>query len=100
MSSSKGVTVESVNSIDAGMMREGRGLFELWFKILGLWQAGYFAIVGFHGDDVFQPEIVTRIKHAPTVDANGSTSTNRTGFVVLSEQGGTHSHCSTQQVCR
>lgn len=36
MSFSKGVTVESVNSIDAGMMREGRSHFELKFKILRL----------------------------------------------------------------
>lgn len=36
MSSSKGVTVKCVNSIDAGMMRERRSHFELGFKTLGL----------------------------------------------------------------
>lgn len=51
MSSSEGVTVESVNSIDAGMMRQGRSHFEFGFKILGLWQTGYLFIVGHYGDD-------------------------------------------------
>lgn len=37
---SKGITVESVNSIDAGMMREGRSHFDLKFKILRLFCAG------------------------------------------------------------
>lgn len=79
MSFSKGVTVERVNSFDAGMMRGGKKPF--WaetqdFKV-GLCHTGYLFITGRYGDALnsFQLDKVTWIKHVPTVDVNGSTST-------------------------
>lgn len=76
-------------------MREGRSHFELGFKSLGLRQTGYLFIMGRYGD-IYTDK---RINPAPTVDANGSRSTNQPGFCVCPELGATHvRQCCIQQV--
>lgn len=68
--------------------------------MVGLWQTGYLFMMGRYGDILyfFQPNTVTHIK--PSVNVNGSTSSNRPGFYDSSwKQHGPHIRsCSTQQV--